>query len=183
MSINEFIMFVGPMFGGKTTRLLSALERFKYQGKKIYTFKPSIDERYSCNNIVSHWGALIASTQIFNAHEISDLITSKNESLIIAIDEAFMIEGISQVLINAYHAGHTILVSSLQLSSNGSPYREIEKMLPHATKVEVCPAVCAFDGCESNAYFTLKIGGRDDHEIEVGGEDMYQPRCLVHFKV
>ena len=42
-------MFVGPMFGSKTTRLIAALDRYKYQGKRIAAFKPFIDERYSKN--------------------------------------------------------------------------------------------------------------------------------------
>ena len=41
---NEFVMFVGPMFGGKTTKLLSAIDRYKYQGRKILAFKPNVDD-------------------------------------------------------------------------------------------------------------------------------------------
>ena len=31
----EFIIFTGPMFGSKTTRLLAAVDRYRYQNKKI----------------------------------------------------------------------------------------------------------------------------------------------------
>ena len=30
-------------------------------------------------------------------------------------------------------------------------------------------------------YYTKKIGGRSDHEIEVGGSEMYKPTCASHF--
>ena len=35
---NEFITFVGPMFGGKTTKLMSVIDRYKYQNRKIFAF-------------------------------------------------------------------------------------------------------------------------------------------------
>ena len=30
--VPEFIIFTGPMFGSKTTRLIAAVDRFRYQG-------------------------------------------------------------------------------------------------------------------------------------------------------
>jgi len=183
---NEFVMFVGPMFGGKTTKLLSAIDRYKYQGRKILAFKPDVDERYSKEEIVTHWGHKLNAIRINSGNNINDeLISTPRHSrevlthTVIAVDEAFMIPGAGATLIDLFQKGHTILVSSLQLSSDFSPYKEIQDMLPYATKVEVCPAVCS--SCGADAYYTKKIGGRLDHQIEVGGADMYQPKCLAHF--
>jgi len=44
------------MMGGKTSRLLATLDRFKYQRKSVVAFKPMIDDRYSRDEIVSHGG-------------------------------------------------------------------------------------------------------------------------------
>ena len=51
-----FTIYTGPMFSAKTTSLLSALDRYKYQGKKIMVFKPKLDDRYSVDNISTHSG-------------------------------------------------------------------------------------------------------------------------------
>ena len=91
-----------------------------------------------------------------------------------------MIEGVGEVLVDLFRQGHTILVSSLQISSDWTAYKELAYMFPYATKIEVCPAVCAV--CNADAYYTKKIGGRSDHAIEVGGADIYSPVCLAHFK-
>ena len=48
-----FNIYIGPMYGSKTTRLLSDIDRFTYKSKKIIAFKPKIDTRYSESNIVS----------------------------------------------------------------------------------------------------------------------------------
>jgi thymidine kinase len=181
---NEFLIFIGPMFGGKTSKLLSAIDRYKYQGKNIRVFKPMVDERYSKGEVVTHWGAKVPATRI-NSDTMRDTLkpffngVSNNHKSVLAFDEAFMIDGIGENLIKLFNQGHTILVSSLQLSSDFIPYKEIEKIMPYATKIEVCPAVCS--ECESNAYYTEKIAGRSDHKIEVGGSEMYQPKCFKHF--
>ena len=179
---NEFVMFVGPMFGGKTTKLLSAIDRYKYQGRNILAFKPDVDERYSKEEIVTHWKARVPAKRIARGLDIIGYITGSvplAEKCVIAVDEAFMIPKVGETLIECFKLGHPILVSSLQLSSDFTPYEEMQVMMPYATKVEVCPAVCST--CGSDAYYTKKIGGRLDHAIEVGGAEMYQPKCLTHF--
>ena len=181
---NEFVMFVGPMFGGKTTKLLSAIDRYKYQGRDIHVFKPIVDERYSREEVVTHWGAKIQATRIDEENALEKLspffeVSSEDDRSVIAVDEAFMIKGIGDKLVSLFSKGHTILVSSLQLSSDFTPYEEIQAMMPYATKIEICPAVCSV--CGADAHYTKKIGGRTDHNIEVGGSEMYQPRCFSHF--
>ena len=51
-----FRIFTGPMFGGKTTKMLAALERYQYQNKNTVLFKPSVDKRYSEEKVVTHKG-------------------------------------------------------------------------------------------------------------------------------
>ena len=172
---NEFRMYVGPMFGGKTTRMLSQLERYRYQAETVYLFKPSIDARYDSNSVVTHTGVksdAILTTDGYTIRSTIERLTSL--PCVVAIDEAFMLEGAAEAAIDLFKAGHTILVSSLQLSSDGSPYKEIMGMMPYATHIEVCPAVDSIS--KRDAYYTEKYGGRKDHAIEVGGAEMYRPR-------
>ena len=179
---NEFVMFIGPMFGGKTTKLLSAIDRYKYQGRKILAFKPNVDERYSKDKIVTHWGHKLNASRVSSGAAISREVIElfgHHSGGVVAVDEAFMIPDCGVHLVNLFKRGHTILISSLQLSSDFVPYEEIQVMMPYATKIEVCPAVCA--PCGADAHYTKKIGGRSDHKIEVGGAEMYQPVCLRHF--
>ena len=179
----EVVLFVGPMFGGKTTKLLSAIDRYKYQGRRILAYKPNVDERYSKEDIVTHWGHKLNASRVSSGADISRKATEAfgiNGTGVIAVDEAFMIPDCGDHLVGLFKHGHTVLVSSLQLSSDFTPYKELQTMLPYATKIEVCPAVCS--SCGADAYYTKKIGGRSDHAIEVGGSEMYQPKCILHFE-
>lgn len=173
---NEFRMYVGPMFGGKTTRMLSQSERYKYQDEDIYFFKPAVDKRYDHRCIVTHTGRKSEAILVSSGDNIIKTVAGLNGSspCVVAVDEAFMIEGSGDAMVWLFKRGHTILISSLQLSSDGSPYPEIAKMFPYATHVEVCPAVDPIT--KNDAYYTEKYGGRADHAIEVGGAEMYRPR-------
>jgi len=180
--MGKLIVFCGPMFGGKTTRLLSEAERYRYQKRRIFSYKPIVDDRYDDEYIVSHSGFKLKARKISNANEIVyDL--SKNEAdsdSVIVIDESFMIKDSGKILPSLYKdEGFTILVSTLQLSSSGEPFKEVLGLLPYATSIVVCPAVCPI--CLNDAYFTKKIAGRRDHELEVGGAELYQPRCSKHY--
>lgn len=177
MKSPSLIMFVGPMFGSKTTRLIAALDRYKYQGKRIAAFKPFIDERYSKNEIVTHNGGRVSATCVTSGGEIIDYI-EKNPVDIVAIDEAFMIDDIGEVAVKIYKMGITVLISSLDLSSKAEPFESIMKIMPWATKIEKCPSVCAL--CDEDAHFTYRKFD-DDRELLIGGSEMYEPRCFNHY--
>ncbi len=179
----KFIIFTGPMFGGKTTRLLSEVERYRYQKKSILAYKPNIDDRYDDQSIVTHNGFKLKAKKISNAREIYSDIKNwemfkwHKEQPTIVVDEAFMIKESGLILPHLYRSGYTILTSTLQLSASCAPFEEVMQMLPWATKIEKCPAVCTI--CGRDAFYTYrKVDDLD--EIAVGGSELYEPRCWDH---
>lgn len=171
----EFIVFCGPMFSGKTSRLLSTLDRFAYQKKRIIVFKPKMDDRYSRSAIVTHTNQSIAARSVSNGKDIlREIVDGGIEFDVIAVDEAFMLDGIAEVMIQLYKLGKTVVISSLEMSATCNQFDEITKMMSWATQVEKCVSVCTV--CQRDASFTQrKIS--DMNEIQVGGADMYEPRC------
>lgn len=175
---NTFTVFCGPMMSAKTTGLLSVIDRFKYQGKKVVVFKPKIDDRYGTDEVCTHSGWKVSAMCVKMGSDILEKLADLEENPhVIAVDEAFMIPGVSEVLIWLYRNGYSIVVSTLDLSATGKTFHEVEKILPWATHIEKRSAVCTV--CSKDAYYTYKkqIGG---DEIEVGGAELYEPRCLQH---
>lgn len=169
----EFVLFVGSMFSGKSSSLLAAIERHAIRGSKVICFKPAIDGRYAKNSIVTHAGNKVDAIPVSNGNDIR-MIVKDSEPDIIAVDEAFMIDGCADVLIDLFQRGHSVYVSSIELSSNLKPFAEIEKMLSYATRVEKCVAVCV--KCGDDARVThRKVQSLE--EISVGGADSYEPMC------
>jgi thymidine kinase len=171
-------VYVGPMFSSKTTKLLLALERFKYQHKRIMVFKPAIDDRYSDSEVVSHGGWHHTAVTVKAGNDLLERLSeAESPPHVVAVDEAFMIPGIADTLIYLYQLGINVVVSTLDLSATGKPFHEVEKLMAWATLVEKCSAVCT--ECGRDAHYTHKkqVSGE---EIEVGGSELYEPRCFRH---
>ena len=162
------------MFGSKTTRLLAAVDRYQRQNKKIIAFKPLMDNRYSDVKICTHSGGSLSAVGVNRGKDILEHLQQEELDYdIVAIDEAFMIEGCAEVTLHLFRQGKTLVVSSLQLSASGKVFEEVRDMMPWATKIDVCPAVCPMTG--RDAYYThRKIDGLE--EIVIGGKDLYEPR-------
>ena len=155
MKSPELKIFTGPMFCGKTTRMLAALERYRYQNKTTILFKPNIDDRYSDSKVVTHKGQEHTSILVKSGEEILEQGALHD---VVAVDELFMIPGSARACFDLYRQGKTILISSLQLSSQPSgyvPFDEVKEIMPWATSIEICPAVCA--KCDRDAYYTCLL--------------------------
>jgi len=176
----KFIVFTGPMFGSKTTKLLAAIDRYRIQKKDVIAFKPKMDNRYSMSNITTHNGGSMEAHCVDKGIDILKKIREISVNKypdVIAIDEAFMIDNLEDAVIDLYKRNITILISSLDMSATCRPFEEITNILPYATKIEKCPAVCTV--CGEDAYYTHKKF-ENNREIEVGGKNLYEPRCWQH---
>jgi len=170
----ELIIFTGPMFGSKTTKMLSALERCLHQNRKVIAFKPKMDDRYAEGEICTHAGLRFPALNVQTGAEI---LEGASHYDVIGVDEAFMIDGSASALLQLFKMGKTVVVSSIQISASGFVFEEIRDLMPWATKIQVCPAVCVKTG--KDAFYTVRKV-ENLAEIEVGGADMYEPRAWSH---
>ena len=60
----------GSMFSGKTEELIRRLRRAQFARQRVEIFKPSIDVRYSEEDVVSHQGNSILSTPVDSSQSI-----------------------------------------------------------------------------------------------------------------
>lgn len=173
--MNEFIVCCGPMMSGKTSSLLAYVDRAKYQKRSVIALKPAIDARYDAARIVSHAGWGIDAYAVQDNEDAGRLILESNVD-IVAFDEAFMIPGIANVLIDAFRRQRKdVIVSSLDLSYKCEPFEEIALMFPIATEVRKFSSVCMV--CSNDARYTHKKVW-NEIENQVGGHDVYEPRCF-----
>lgn len=171
----QLVVFVGPMMSGKSSAMLAMLDRFKYQSKRVEVFKPKIENRYSMSDVVTHTGWKIPATLVeTGADVLKHMLDMPEPPHVVAVDELFMIPGISDVLIWLYRRGFTVVATSLNLSSSCKQFSEVSKILPWATRIECLSSVCSV--CGADAHFTHKKIDGDD-EIVVGGGESYEPRC------
>ncbi len=181
----KFVLYTGPMFSSKTTKLLARIDRSKYQKKNTISFKPNLDDRYSVGNqIVTHNDLHTQCYNVTSGKEILDVIVGNESTDIVAIDELFMIPGGGDACIKLFKKGYDVYVSSIELNYLGEPFEEITKIMPYCTQIIKCTAVCAV--CQNDARYTFKkensLSENSENKIEVGGEETYEPRCQLHHK-
>lgn len=177
----EFVVYVGPMFSGKTSKMLMRLDQYRHAHKRIEVFKPVIDSRYQANQVTSHCGLKTGASPIEIGKDISSHLALLDElPHVVAVDEAFMIDDIAAELLWLFRHGVTITVSTLDLSATGQAFKEVSKMMSWASSIRKCAAVCTV--CGRDAHYTYKKQV-NDHEIEVGGSELYEPRCFEHHPI
>jgi len=135
-----------------------------------------MDRRYAKEEITTHNGGKLEALIVSTGDEILRHV-DVYEPDVVAVDEAFMIDGSADALIQISRRGVSVVVSSIEMSASCNSFPEIEKILPWATKVEKCTAVCVVCG-EDAPYTQKKIN--DIAEITVGGSELYEPRCWSH---
>jgi thymidine kinase len=169
------------MMSGKTSAMLALIDRFKHQKKSVVCFKPKMDDRYSVDEVVTHSGLKLAAVAIETPVELLGHLDSLDSMPdVVALDEAFMVKGAAKLLVWLFRKGVTVMVSSLNLSANCTPFDEVRYILPWATEVVKCTAVCVV--CGADAHYTYKKSSQTD-VVAVGGSEMYEPRCgLCHPK-
>jgi thymidine kinase len=177
-------MYVGPMFSGKSTKLIQQIERYKFAKKNIICFKPTLDNRYTSEGyIVTHSDIHVPCFLVNSDKDIIrlyDEVASSDKIDAVAVDEAFMIEGISDVCLDLlYNKKIDVLISSIDMSASLKSFDEISRLMSHATHIKKCKAVCTVCGDDAS-YTTRKQTVDSKKEIQVGGSDMYEARCLKH---
>jgi thymidine kinase len=175
IDMGRIIVITGPMYSGKTTRLIQEIEKFEIANKAYVVFKPSIDIRYGLTNISNHKGLKVEAIPIKKSDEIFEHLEEKRYNLI-AIDEAqFFDEKLPEIVQNLADEGYTVILSCLDMDFKRQPFKVSSELLSIADSVIKNRAVCERCGSFDAAY-SFKLKG-DENQIDVGGKDKYIAVC------
>ncbi len=168
-------VITGPMFAGKTTELIRRLKRHRLAGMDTLLFKPTVDNRYDETHAVTHDGIKMKSIVARSSKEILEITERFSDVKVIGIEEAqFFDNGIVEVVRTLLARDYTIYIAGLDMDFMGRPFGPMPELLAIADDVYKLKAVCAVCGADATHTFKKK---RDSLVIEVGGADIYEPRC------
>lgn len=169
----------GPMFAGKSEEIIRRIRRIQYAKKNVVCFKPSIDDRYSVDEIVSHNHNKAKSYVISSSKDIAKYIN--DETYAVVIDEVqFLDDGIVDVCVKLADNGIRVIVGGLDTDFRGEPFSIMPDLLARAESVTKLTAICV--KCGENATRTQRIVNGvpaffDDPIVIVGASESYEPRC------
>lgn len=162
----------GSMFSGKTEELIRRLKRAKFAKQKVEIFKPTIDTRYSEEDVVSHEGKAISSTPVDSSRSIL-LFTSDIE--VVGIDEAqFFDEGLVEICNRLANQGIRVIIAGLDMDFKGNPFGPIPGLCAIADEVTKVHAICV--KCGNLAYISHRTVD-NDKRVLLGEVNEYEPLC------
>lgn len=148
------------------------MRRAEFAHQKVEIFKPSIDTRYSDEEVVSHDSNSIMSTPIDSSAQILLLASDID---VVGIDEAqFFDDGLVDVCNQLANRGTRVIVAGLDMDFRGVPFGPMPALCAIADDVQKVHAICV--RCGSLAYVShRKVAG--DKRVLLGETQEYEPLC------
>lgn len=163
----------GPMFSGKTEELIRRLRRAGYARQKVQVFKPSVDDRYSTREVVSHSEQRLDAIALSSASQILDHLDPSTD--VVGIDEVqFFDEGVIDVVEALAGRGARVLVAGLDTDYRGEPFGPVPSLMARAEYVTKLLAICV--RCGSPANRSLRVT-KSESLVEVGATEHYEAVC------
>ncbi|NNE44859.1 MAG: thymidine kinase [Gemmatimonadetes bacterium] len=163
----------GSMFSGKTEELIRRLVRARIARQKVQAFKPSVDNRYAQDHVVSHDGQRIASVEVDSARHI--LLRVDDDTKVVAVDEAqFLGTDLVGVVEELAGSGRRVIVAGLDQDYQGRPFEPVPQLMAVAESVTKTMAVCMVCGGPANRSQRL-VAATD--RVLVGAGEAYEARC------
>jgi len=190
--VGQLEVITGCMFSGKTEELIRRLERVRIARGQVLLFKPTIDDRYSRNAIVTHYGREFAAQLLAPGLESLETLEEivREEMLhigtVVAFDEGnFFSEKLPGLCEALVAMGKRVIVAGLDLTFAAEPFGPMPVLMALADQVTKLHAVCV--KCGGVATRTQRISdGKpallSGPTIKIGGIGSYEARCRACYE-
>lgn len=187
----------GPMFSGKTTRLVQELTRFvdvtnQRQDTKCLLINHVFDDRNLDIGISSHGSSFKGVSPLIDIARAQKLeLVRVRDYDVIGIDEAQFFDDLEIILLWV-KMGKNVIISGLISDAFLKPFGKIYTLIPMADNVYQCHSICSEclkqhtkiitpDSLSSmKAAFTFRLSS-NNNQIDVGASDKYIPVCRYHY--
>ena len=166
---------LGPMFSGKSSRILSTVSRYSALKLPILVIKHSRDTRYSDIEVSTHDNR---KTPCLSLERLSDISESELQKYqLIIVEEAQFFHGLIDFVKHVVDVlRKNVVLVGLDGDSRRMPFGEILQCIPLADKVEKLTSLCARCANGTEAIFSRRLT-QSEEQVLVGAADQYQAVC------
>ena len=118
----------GSMFSGKSEELIRRIRRAQFAKQEVKVFKPTIDNRYSEDAVVSHNGNSVIAIPVATPAELFRYISATTD--VVAIDEVqFFSDDIIDVVQTLADRGYRVIAAGLDQDFRGEPFGPVPALM------------------------------------------------------
>ena len=171
MPITE--IYYGPMFSGKTSAILAKVYSLEREGKKYKLFKPSIDKRFSKNEIVARTG-MSRTAFMIDIDNPEKILEETDDVHSIIIDEAqFFNEKLIEVVKKLQSNHKNVIIAGLVKTYKAQPFGIMPQLIQMSDIVHKLKARCSI--CGEEAEYTQRLA-TEKKDVMVGDKEIYSAR-------
>jgi len=165
-------LILGPMFSGKSTRLIEVIRKSVFKAKKTIMVKFISDKRYSDKSeVVTHDLIKYDSIECKNLRECFDILKTYD---VIGIDEGQFFSDLVEVSEELSLLNKRVIIAALNGDFRMEPFPVIAKIISKADKIKLLKAFCFH--CHKDARFSLRIV-ESNEKVLIGAGEAYKPAC------
>lgn len=169
MDNGQLYLILGPMFSGKTSRLIEKIRKYNFNSKNIVIVKFRKDFNTKDNELITHdnvkYKCLCCSCLI---EKLEDL----KKYDVVGIDDGHLFKDLPDIAEYLAATGKIVIVSALNADYKMEPFDNISKIIPKVDKIKLLKAFCFY--CHKDATCSLKINDSTDKNEN---ENSYKPLC------
>lgn len=182
MHHGKVTVLTGPMYSGKSTRLLEKVRRYDLGRRRFMLIKPATDNRYAISHVVSHDQRSYPCDVVDPTLSFLPLIADDVEAVF--IDEAQFFGDSLHGDVSALAArGTDVVLAGLDLDFRGQPFPVMIPLIFSAEQVVKLSAICDICGADASRSQRV-VDGRPilcGDTVAVGGVESYEARCRACF--
>ncbi len=181
-------LYIGPMFSGKTSKLMELYKQFKFCNISVAVINHSADTRYHKTLLSNHDNIMIPCIQttklmsVWNYTSVEDSynvhaenhMTVRNSSVIL-INEAQFFEDLVEIVKSMLNENKTIYIFGLDGDFKCEKFGGILDLIPMCDSVKKLTSFCNLCKDGTPGIFSLRLTG--EREQMLIGSDNYIPVC------
>ena len=178
MNVNSAYLelIIGPMFSGKTSRLVDIYKQCKFCNIPVSVINHSVDERYHDTMLSTHDKVMIPCIK---TNYITDVLDAICDSQVIIINEGQFFDDLYKTIVSLLSQGKKIYVGGLDGDFERKKFGQILDLIPMCDKITKLTSLCSICKNGVPGIFSKRLTLETKQTIV--GSDNYIPVCRSCF--
>jgi thymidine kinase len=172
-------LFIGPMFSGKTSKLLEIYKQYTYCNIGVTVINHSSDTRYHDSMLSTHDKVMIPCIQTDTLFSVVDSL-KRDDGLqkwidVILINEGQFFADLYPFVLQMLKENKKVYIAGLDGDFERNKFGSLLDLIPHCDKVTKLTSFCSICRDGTLAIFSLRLTAEKDQMLI--GSDNYTPVC------